>query len=57
MTIVSLQNIFKQFFIDNTYLHNNQKNRLKAKNGSTLLINLWKYLCSGALILLKFSKS
>lgn len=57
MTIVSLQNIFKQFFIDNRQLHNIQINSLKAKNSSTLLINLFELLCSGTLILLKFSQS
>ena len=57
MIIVSLQNIFKQFFIDNAELHNIQKKSLKAKNGSTLLINLLDLLCSGTLILLKFSQS
>ena len=57
MTIVSLQNIFKQFFIDNPYLQNIQKKSLKAKIGSTLLINLLELLCSGTLILLKFSQS
>jgi len=44
MIIVSLQNIFKQFFIDNAELHNIHKKSLKAKNGSTLLINLFELL-------------